>query len=221
MVQFQSHAKKAVCFSPEKRARIADFETSKSPAKLSNFDRNPDIVISRKTRLSAVNPHDVQSQYNTNLATDAVVTLLAVESLAPGQLINTQVEVYHLDDPGSHQTQDGSLPTQDIIVRDSTAYRKMTLYGEDVGSVKDGTCYLMKNLRLKMRNGIFFLNTTKNEKFYHRKIDPIPNLVNITNLSDVTCVTVVVTIIALQNVLWKFLCPCCNKNTSANDIESI
>ena len=166
-IQTADEARQAVCFTPTKRKILHEFETAKSPVKLSRYNNSRgNVVIGPNSTVTPINADDVNFDYNANLACDTVVNLGEMEHLAPWQLVSVRVFVSLVEESFNHKCFDGSLISkQKVIIKDRTACRVLFLYGEDVDKLNQGISYKLKNLRLRMVKGKTFLNTTKNQPF--------------------------------------------------------
>ena len=212
VLQSQNTAKKAVCFTPSKRKQLSDSQLNKSPVKMAKLQMSPgDYVITEKTQIKAMDPDQVGFKFNSKLSVDTVVNLLEMETLASGQIINANVEVAKIDEPVIHQSMNGPIDKQNVIIRDNHRCRKLILYGQDVGKLVVGKFYQLSNLRLHVVNNNIYLNTTKSEPFVFKEIQPIENLVSLPEESILSEVTIKAKIVGINSIKCFYLCPVCNK----------
>ena len=210
MLQEQGGAKKALCFSPQKRSRLSDAMLARSPVSLSKFNLSKgQIFINNKTTITVKDQHSVPFEHNPKLAKDAIVTLKELQGLTSGQIVNIKASVMDIGEVITHQGKDGPINKQEVILRDSTNCRKLTLYGEDVDHLVAGESYLLRNLRLHIVKSACFLNTTLSAKFNCKKIKQIENLVD--GASCQTDVQSIARIVGVKSIYKSTICPACNK----------
>lgn len=115
---------------------------AKSPVKISKFTHSrEDIVLNDSTKVKLLDSQMVSFPHNSNLVKNAVVILQEMNTLASGQLVNTQVEVAEVMEVVTHQTKGGPIDKQECLVRDTNQCRKLFLYGNDVNSLSVGKTY--------------------------------------------------------------------------------
>ena len=96
MVETDEGRKRAVCFTADQYKQIQDFEKSKSPVKLENFDKNTfrgneDIIIRRNTKITPVNVNEVNFEY-PDICDGTLATISQLDKIAVEQLVTFKAE---------------------------------------------------------------------------------------------------------------------------------
>ena len=221
MAQTENGAKKALCFySNNKRPRIQEAQSTKSPVKIGRFNTSRGkIFMNREATVMLLDPNDASFEYNSSLAETAIVEIVELPRLAPGQLVNIRGQITKVGDVTSHLTFNNErIDKQEVLARDKTSNVKITLYGEDCNMVEEGNCYVMKNLRLKLVKNCVLLNSTKSNKFNASLTEPIIGLAE--SEEPVGETTIVAVICGVNNIKSYSVCPTCLKKNLKLDEDA-
>ena len=164
VVQSDKQPVRAVCYSPEKRAQMKAFEITKSPVKILNFkETKDDLIITKWTSITPPEKEKISFAYSDKLSASSngqPVVLSAVHNLAAEQLIAVKGETTSISGVKSATTMfSGKTEKQDVIIRDTTAYMKLVLWGKYVNTLELNNTYLFKNVRVKAAQSGHYLNT--------------------------------------------------------------
>ena len=210
LLQSQTSAKRAVCFTPTKHKLLNDVAQSSSPVKILKMDtniNNNDSIINRGTQISLVKK--VSFDVDPRFGEDAVVSLGDLFSLAPGQLINIKCHVATVFDQVTHKMRNGEdVVKQDIIISDMSTSIKLVVYGQDTQLLTAGKSYILRNLRLNSFKNTVFLNTTLTKKFEFEEIDEIAHTSEVSYNTDST---IMCKIAAVDKITIYFHCAKCSK----------
>ncbi|CAB3984223.1 Hypothetical predicted protein, partial [Paramuricea clavata] len=170
---------RAVCFSPEKQHNVLQLGKSKSPVTIKNFQTKiyqgkPEVVMSKYTKITTLSKEDINFNYSiTGSENIPTTTISALEKFGKDQLVNLKAEVTEISGTKKVNTQSqGQLTKQDVTIRDTTSYIRLVLWEQYVDTLKAGTTYMFKNLRLKVTNRDRYLNTAKTETFLFDETTP-------------------------------------------------
>ena len=150
-IQSENWSKSAICMSPQKKKRLDAAMISKSPVKLRKFNlAKGKVFISDATEINSVDPETLNFTHNAKLATDAIVSLKDLESLASGQFVNVKANIHKIGELVTHALRDGKeVSKKEVVIRDDNAFRLLfTMYGEDGHMVEEGKTYILKNTLL-------------------------------------------------------------------------
>ena len=107
-IQSENWSKSAICMSPQKKKRLDAAMISKSPVKLRKFNlAKGKVFISDATEINSVDPETLNFTHNAKLATDAIVSLKDLESLASGQFVNVKANIHKIGELVTHALRDG------------------------------------------------------------------------------------------------------------------
>lgn len=172
-LQNKDNSVKAVCFSPEKYAKLNTLQQTKSPVKITNYNTSAnngkeDIILLSKTRITPITSNDIDFHYSGKLtaATGILPNLLALEKLAAEQLVTIKAQVAQMSAAKTLRTQhQGVLKKQELLIRDTTTSVKLLLWENNVDMLELNKTYILQNIKLKRSKNDIYLNTTKADKF--------------------------------------------------------
>lgn len=131
--------------------------------------------------------------------------------MANWELINSKISVAKINDASVHQTREGTVSKQQVIIRDATSTCSLCLYGDDVDKLEIGKTYFLKNLRLRIVKNNAFLNTTRAEVFSANEVEPFTKLADVPPEEMITDVTMNGKITGVSSVSQKYQCSVCSK----------
>lgn len=216
MLQFQNSTKKSLSFQTNKRQKLCDAETAKSPVKLKDHNESQGKVwINPKTRIDIISKDDVAFEFNPSLVKDAIVPLGEFRHLASGQLIATKAQCHSLGEVHVHQGNNGPVNKQIALLRDQTHCVKLYLYGDTCSTLEEGKTYHISNVRLYIMRDVMYLNTTLSAQFKFKETAPLPSLVD--NSVHTTNVKMIAKIAGVGQISKSSLCPACNRRCKTAD----
>lgn len=164
---------KAVCFSPEKRAVLQNYQNEKSPVKITKYRTSnkygrEDIVIEKTTIVNTINAENAPEYKELDLS--PVPTITSLNQVSAEQLVTLKANVAKVNGSKiittSSRNPTSQLKKQDVIIVDPTASMRLILWEEYIDCLETNKTYLFKNLRLKQDSaGNKFLNTPKSDMF--------------------------------------------------------
>ena len=120
MTQTENGARKALCFySNNKRPRIQEAQSIKYPVKIGRFNTSrAKIFMNRKSIVMLLVPNDASFECNSSLAETAIVEIVELPRLAPGQLVNIRGQITKVGDVTSHLTYNNErIDKQEVLAR--------------------------------------------------------------------------------------------------------
>lgn len=166
---------RAVCFSPEKHSQLHTVAQTRSPLKIQNFtkpDKGKHIFI-KFTNITAPDKDKISFEFMDGLTaiSDGIINISSIYNLAPEQLITVRGEVTNISAVKLVATSQGKLKKQELLIRDTTPYKKVILWENHVETVELNKTYQFRNLRVKASKQERCLNTPKNEPFEATKCE--------------------------------------------------
>ena len=218
MLQKNDTVIRAVCFSPQKHSELKTLQQTKSPVKVSNYQKsqNKDIILNQYTKIAPVDPTDINFMHSNKLtSTGTAKTISSLNELAPEQVVTLKAEVAQVSSVKKIHTQyQGALKKQEVLLRDSTSSIKAILWECSVDALKANKTYILKNLKLKTSRCQRYLNTAKDEEFLATETTPFDQpLVEIDNV-DLTSTTMSAKVIGLQELTSTMSCIACKKTVT-------
>ena len=197
---------------------INDASNSETPVKITRMGNNinsNDAIINDYTNITLVRDPTFTADQRFN--TDAVVSLGDLLSLAPGQLINLKCHVSKIYEPTTHNTRNGDIEKQEVIISGESNSIKLVLFGSDVSTLKVNKSYILKNLRLNTFKNTVYLNSTLAQKFDYQEIPEIDH----TEASPETEDKLLCKIVGVISIALKVICIKCDKKIDLVDVENV
>lgn len=220
IVQCKDRPVRAVCYSPEKRAELHALASTKSPVKLNNYKQpsngDDDFVITKFTKITPLDKNEIDFPFSEELtatATGKPLNISLIHKLAAEQLICVKAKVVSLSGVKVLSTRYGPLKKQDVIIADPTAYIKIVLWGDYVGTLNLNQTYALNNVKVKVTKYEHYLNTPRNEEMKATEVAPYD--VPIVDYEDEvgTTSTINGTIQGVHEVSKHLCCTSCQKRT--------
>jgi len=167
-----------------------------------------DSIINSYTDITL--QRDAPFAVDPRFQSDAVVSITDLHSLAPGRIVHVKCYVSKTYEPTMHQTRNGDLEKQNVIIADNANSIKLVLYGNDVIALQEEKSYILRN----SSKDIVYLNTTLTQKFSFEEIDGIEH---INDASVVTDQTIMCKIKGVSSVILNYNCIKCYKKMQSAD----
>ncbi|XP_033107225.1 uncharacterized protein LOC117109093 [Anneissia japonica] len=154
-VHTKSKTKRGVCFSPNKRPTMTNFQNQKVPVKIEHFRTNSsptgtDVIIHQQTNITSTVLSEEQMFTPVSVPTDTITSLNTIKNAIPEQFVTIKAKVHSLGSVKRITTKlNQVLRKQEGILLDPTGQIKILLWEDQVDSVKDGETYIFKNIRVK------------------------------------------------------------------------
>ena len=209
---------RGICFAPEKRPALENYETEKSPVKIKRARVNDkygplDIVLDRKTMITPVT-NKLNFDFEAPLDQTQILPLLQLTQIMPGQLVSFQCKVQQVGSKDSVQLSDGTTTDrQEAIIVDATASTKFLMWGNAVGMMEKDKSYSVTKARLrKDQQAHFYVNTAKSGETTITLIDDLGGiLAEIDTAPMLTIREIEATIIGISNIHPILNCSHCGK----------
>ncbi|XP_066925271.1 uncharacterized protein [Clytia hemisphaerica] len=215
LIQEKNQTQRTLCFSPNKRRCLDDAMVSKTPVKITNCNvQRGQLFINNGTDIRSCPKEEVDFNHNKKLAANAILSLTDLSEISSGQVVTIKANVLTVPEPITHYGRQGKIPKQEVTIRDDRKTCKLTLYGEDVGTIEAGKTYIMKNLRVNITRNTFYLNSTQNLRFVVEDAAPFKNL---TDQECQTESTDRFRIVGVSTITVTYHCPKCGRSTQLND----
>ncbi|CAB4032888.1 Hypothetical predicted protein, partial [Paramuricea clavata] len=205
---------RAVCFSPEKRQVLEQYEEKKSPVKLSKFRINEkegskDVIINKYTNV--IKAEETAEFKCTPLPNSCVLAISSVNQVATGQLVSLRAKVAQLSSVKVINTTMGPLRKQEAQVVDKTGCIKLILWEDEVDVLDIEKTYVMKNIRVKQNQGEKYVNTAKGEKFLYEETEAYDEVVEVEDYECPSEAQIFGTVVGVRNVAKYYSCFSCSK----------
>ena len=160
------------------RRRLQDFQGSNTTVMLSNCEvkcsrkgEQLEIFLCKDTQVEvSAKRFDVSSI--SNMKYGKAITLDQLPDLAQFQRVNVAVKALHVDD---HIEVTGGKRKQDILVGDSTRTARLTLWENEIWSMKENNSYKLNGMVVCEYCGVRFLSTSR-ENSHIVEVDDIGSI---------------------------------------------
>ena len=212
-VQTESEVLRGVCFSPERRQKLEDIQTAKSPVKLKNYTQNnkfgpTNIVIERNTQI--LTTPDAPFSF-APLKID--IAIQDLRSVTPNRIITVKGKLTKLCK--AKQIPGKTFTKQEGLVADTTGSVKIVLWETFVGTCNEGESYKFSNFVYKQDNyGTYIASTRQLCKV--QKIEDIVDAVK-ESMVDLEMKEKTAKVIGVSSALKYLSCCACKKKIDSEN----
>jgi hypothetical protein len=181
------------------------------------------MLLNKYTKITPLDSSKITFSYSEDLTATSIVPISSIQNLAKEQLVSVKAHVARLSGVKVRQTQhQGMLKMQEAIIRDTTGFIKLTLWEDNVDTLKLDNTYVLKNLRVKSLNNQNFLNTAKGEEFVHDATDSFQQeCVAVDDEADFAESTISGKVLGINQITQTLGCVSCNKTVVPNAEDDI
>ncbi|CAB4001991.1 Hypothetical predicted protein [Paramuricea clavata] len=213
VLQTQDKEIDTLLYSPRKRAIISESEKTRTPIKIRKFTFTPDcekLIINDMTNISKPTPTEYCFQYNKLSSRKCISLKEVLESSEEGDLVSV---IGKFGTIGEISNVGRGLKLAEATLADTTAQIDVSLFEENIASVKSGSVYMMRNLRVRVWKNVKKLTTTPSSIIVETENTEIAEIdVDVTSEHDETELTVVVPFItSVEQIELYRICVQCSK----------
>lgn len=148
-------------YSPTKRALLFDSERTRTPVKIRKYTYTSDhakVIINDMAEISHPSPSEYCFQY-AELSSKKCMSVKEIpESSEEGDFVSVIGKIANISDTSTVGTR--NLKMVEAILLDTTGKIKISMFEENIASVRQGSIYKILNSRVRCWNGAKKLTTT-------------------------------------------------------------
>ena len=171
----------ALCYSPSKRAILAEKEASRIPVKITRYTKTPDltkVVVNDITQITAPNSFECSFQFAQDLSQQKVTTL---DKLHKGPEDNITVKCKVLKLGPTKVVGQAKYHVVNATIADATDQIVLDVWNDIIPKLQESKVYTFTHLSVRYWNGIRKLTTTTNSLISETQDPALQNI----NLQDI------------------------------------
>ena len=173
----------ALCYSPSKRAILAEKEASRIPVKITRYTKTPDltkVVVNDITQITAPNSFECSFQFAQDLSQQKVTTL---DNLHKGPEDNITVKCKVLKLGPTKVVGQAKYHVLNATIADATSQIVLDVWNDIIPKLQENKVYTFTHLSVRYWNGIRKLTTTTNSLISETQ-DPALQNVNLQDIGN-------------------------------------
>lgn len=148
-------------YSPRKRPLLSESENSRTPVKIRKHTYTLDhtkLIINDMAEISHPSPAEYCFQYVELSCQKCISVKKILESSEEGDVVSVMGKIANVSDTSTVGSR--SLKMAEATLLDTTGEIKISMFEENIASIKQGGIYKILNSRVRCRNGVKKLSTT-------------------------------------------------------------